>query len=57
MVFQTEPGAKVVMPTTSWQVFAGLSAWMNWKIERLLQVSGAPRSSRLASAILSSRLG
>ena len=37
-VVHTEPGAKVVMPTTSWQVFAP-SAWMNWKIERSFEVS------------------
>ena len=50
MVFQTEPGASCVMPTTSWQVLTP-SGWMNWKIERSLEVSWLPRSRRLASSI------
>ena len=48
MVFHTEPGASCVMPTTSWQVLAP-SGWMNWKIERSLEVAWLPRSRRLAS--------
>src|SRR5690606_41766160 len=54
MVFQIEPGARTVMPTTSWQVS---TEWVNWKIERSLQVSDAPRSRRLASPMRIWRVG
>ena len=56
MVFQTEPGASWVMPTTSWQVFVP-SGWMNWKIERSFDVAWLPRSRRLASPIRISDVG
>ncbi|MNT86052.1 hypothetical protein D3C72_2262970 [compost metagenome] len=48
MVFQTEPGANCVRPTTSWQVLT-LSAFTYWKMVRSLAVSLLPISSLLAS--------